>query len=319
MTFLTCIAPRNGLERVALRDLGESHGISERSARTYERFYDLRSVLRSASSLRPMLADVLVRAAARLRPDGQGRAAGTIIYCKTQTHNTMSEADWLPELATVAGLGGWECFTLSMTNCASALAAAHWALRTKEARGPGHTVILLAGEKAFHPAFSRLSVGLLSERPVSIILDETSGEWCVRGSCVSHLPRFHRNPDDMAPDDKRILNDAFYERFHHFLHDALATDPDFAATPYTVVPYNLNLPLLRRLAGAFGWEEVMAYGDIACDGHMYCSDIAANLCDLSAAPRDPARDPARVFAFAAGMGVTYAALLLERSQSQSNH
>jgi hypothetical protein len=30
MSFLTCIAPRGGLEQVALRDLGESHGISER-------------------------------------------------------------------------------------------------------------------------------------------------------------------------------------------------------------------------------------------------------------------------------------------------
>jgi 3-oxoacyl-[acyl-carrier-protein] synthase III len=315
MSFLTCIAPRGGLEQVALRDLGESHGISERSARMYERFYELRSVLRCSLSLQPMLADVLARAAARLRRDDLDRAVGTIIYCKTQSHNTVSEADWLPELAATAGLGGWDCFTLSMTNCASVLAATHWALRTKEARGLGHTVILIAGEKAFHPAFSRLSVGLLSERPVSIILDETWGDWRVRGSFVSHLPRFHCNPDDMALEDKRALNDAFYERFHHFLRDALATDPDFATAPYTVVPYNLNLPLLRRLAGEFGWEKAMAYGDIACDGHMYCADIAANLCDFTAVPRDPTR----VFAFAAGMGVTYAALFLERSQSQSNH
>ena len=59
------------------------------------------------------------------------------------------------------GLGHWETLTFSMTNCASGLAAVHFAASL------GQPFILLSGEKAFHPAGNRLSVGLLGKAGVS--------------------------------------------------------------------------------------------------------------------------------------------------------
>lgn len=233
-----------------------------------------------------------------------------VVYCKTQTHNTPAESNWLQSIAIEAGLDGWGSFTFSMTNCASILAALHWAMGMAcTSAGEFRPIILIAGEKAFHPSFSRLSVGLLSEQPVAIVLDAHVGDWKIRNSFVRHQPRFYRNPEDMDAVDRQVLNDHFHNYFSAFLKDALETDPDFSQSPYHVIPYNLNLPLLRRLSGDFAWNGALLHGDIRNAGHMYCSDIPANLIDLASSLDEP---NTRVFAFAAGMGVTFAALFLER-------
>jgi 3-oxoacyl-[acyl-carrier-protein] synthase III len=317
VTGLTSVIPKTGIERVDLEDLFQSHGLSTTSVRMYRRFFELRSVLRHSGDLRSMLRETLIAVAERLLSTSGHFEPGYIVFCKTQTHNTYAGIDWLAETASKVGFEGWECFTLSMTNCASTLAAIHWATRIQfglaSTRRP---VVLIAGEKAFHPAVSRLSVGLLGELPVALVLSDQFGDWHIRASFLRHMPRFYANPDDMCAEDKRLLNDHFLEQFCSFLNDALTSDQDFSGSPYTVVPYNLNLPVLTRISQHFGWQESIWLGDISEDGHTYCSDIPANLQKLLEEDGPP---PERVFAFAAGMGVTFACILLERNHPTKTH
>lgn len=144
-------------DTVPISALGDSHGVSREAVRMYERFYGLRHVARHSGDLSGMLASALRGALARF-PDASERY-GQLVYCKTQTHNTFSDRDWLRGLADDHGLSRWDVGSLSMTSCASGLALVHFA-NTARADEP---LIVLTGEKAFHPSVARLSVGLLAE------------------------------------------------------------------------------------------------------------------------------------------------------------
>jgi len=303
MTTLCHIAlsPDSGT-KVPLQELGESHGLTGTSAKMYGRFYGLQSVLRQPGDQSGMLAPVLWQAISTL-PDW-GRTPGLVVYCKTQTHNTRSDANWLRRLVDDHDLAHWEVQSLSMTSCASALTALHFAMSC----GDDMPVIVLTGEKAFHPSVSRLTVGLLAEVPAAAVLNAGPAAWRLRGSAVQHLPRFHINPEAMSAEDRRALQADYAPGLSRFVaafldRHAAALDPEMV-----FVPHNLNRPMSEALIRDFGWQERSFLGDIAGTGHAYCSDPFLNL-DAIAARAPAAR---QVLLLAAGTGVTFAACLLQR-------
>ncbi len=287
---------REKAEIVPLDGLSHSHGIAPSSARMYDRFFGQTGVRLCANTHREMLLDALgglVQRHPELRQtDGYG------LYAKTQTHNTPFEVDWLRDLFATVGLDHWEVLTFSMTNCASGLAAVHLGAAL------GRPFIVLAGEKAFHPAGNRLSVGLLGEAGVASLF-APGGKYRLRGSHVAHLPRYHINPDDMAPEDRKALQTDFEAGLIAFLQAVVAGDPGFFARGPIVVPYNLNAPLIARALRAAGLDHNIATGTDMRIGHMFCSDTY-----LGVAETRPA-DDASLFLFAAGHGVTFAAIKLE--------
>ena len=287
---------------VPLDGLEGTHGVAPRAARMYTRFFGQEKVLLHPSAHVAMLREALVQMLTD-RPDLKG-VAGIGLYAKTQTHNTPSDRDWLRGLFASVGLDAWEVATVSMTNCASALAAVH--LYGHQAR----PVLVLAGEKAFHPFGNRLSVGLLGEAPVVALFDAGAGGRTIRSSHVQHLPRFFRNPDDMAENDKRALQSDFEPGFVAFLADVRTADPDFFAGSPVVVPYNLNLPLVQRVLRLAGLGDQVILGHSGHHGHAFCSDPFLNLAHLPV----PAGRP--ILLLTAGMGVTYAALCLAAPDDQ---
>jgi 3-oxoacyl-[acyl-carrier-protein] synthase III len=235
------------------------------------------------------------------RPEMKART-GLGIYVKTQTHNTVPCSPWLRDLFDAAGLPNWEVLTFSMTNCASALAAVHMFA------GHDLPVVILAGEKAFHPAGCRLAVGLLGEAPVAALFVPLQDSLAARPVCASHvrhLPQFHRNPDDMEDDDRKALQTVFEAGFASFLIEVVTSNPDFIARRPVVIPYNLNVPLVARVLEKAGLADLLSPGHSGGFGHAFCSDPFLNLAALCVPPDAP------VLLICAGMGVTYAAVALE--------
>ena len=296
----TISLPDPGPRPHMLDTLSDSHGVSPRAARMFGRFYDQHQVLISDLPHREMLAQTL----AKLVQDNPEITSmqGIAAYTKTQTHNTPADSDWLRSIFDAAGLQRWEALTLSMTNCASALVAIHALLNHDQ------PFLVLAGEKAFHSSGNRLAVGLLGEAPAAALFLPGAGRR-VRSTHVQHLPRFFLNPDDMSEEDRQALPSAFENGFTRFLADCVASDPDFFDRAPVLVPYNLNVPMVMRVLGQLGLTHLVQAGHSGRSGHSFCSDTLVNLA------RHPVPLNAPVFMFCAGMGVTYAAVLLEPATS----
>lgn len=289
----------------SLDSLQESHGTAPRAARMYSRFFGQERVLIHPAAHRVMLTDAL-RVLLRDEPQLRQRQ-GLLLYAKTQTHNTPADQRWLTGILTDCGLTGWEAATISMTNCASALAAMHL---YGQGDGP---VIVLAGEKAFHAFGARLSVGLLGEAPVAALFG--TGGRAIALSDVRHLPRFHLNPDDMAEAERHAFQTEFEAGFVGFLRGLAQNHAAFMAKAPVLVPYNLNLPLLLRVLDAAGFSHLRIEGHSGADGHCFCSDPFLNLARL------PVPHDRPLLLISAGMGVTFAALglgpgLLSATQPQ---
>ena len=296
--------PDPGPEPRRLDTLEASHGISPRAARMYTRFFGQDHVLMSAQSHDAMLAEVL-RNLVSAYPEITGYR-GIACYTKTQTHNTPVETGWLRAVFDEAGLASWDVATVSMTNCASALAAVH------AFADQGRPLLILAGEKAFHSSGNRLAVGLLGEAPAAALFLPDAGRR-VRFSRVQHLPRYFLNPDDMAEADRKALQVEFEAGLEAFVAECIRADAAFFRQSPILVPYNLNVPLVMRVLDRLGLAAQVSSGHSGRAGHSFCSDSFLNLAN------QPVPKDAPVFLFCAGMGVTYAALALERAAYDCNH
>jgi hypothetical protein len=284
-----------------LSELMSGHGLNPLSTRMYDRFYGLRSVYQTPTSHSNMLTSVLSHLSeccSFSRDNG-----GLLVYAKTQSHNTFFESDWLKQLASSQGMRHWEWLTVSMNHCASALSVIHCLNSMAEQR----LVVLLTGEKSFHPWISRLSVAVLGELPVASLLNSGSGKWRVTDTAVGHKPRFFMNPKDMSDLDRAALQRSFSEDLQSFIKQTLHRCGLRSDEIDLIVPYNLNLPLLRMIANHFGWQNKLYIANIPSVGHSYCSDVLYNFAQVL-----PSTDAKRVMAFAAGLGVTFSSLLLER-------
>lgn len=245
-----------GTPIVPIDQLADTHGVTRNSARMYARFFGQTAVCLSKHSDREMLLDALSGLIAD-NPllkviDGYG------IYTKTQTHNTFFEQDWLRDIFTAVGLSHWEFLTFSMTNCASGLAAVHLGASL------GKPFVVLSGEKAIHPAGSRLSVGLLGEAAASALF-LPGGKYRLRSTHVSHLPRYHINPDDMVEADRKALQGEVETSLVAFLQEIVEENP----------------LLIARVLRAIGLDRNTIAGLDPAMGHMFSSDnyitIARNM------------------------------------------
>lgn len=297
------------LERWPLTALEDSHGLPPRAQKAFSRLFGLQSVAVHPEPHAAMLADTLgdlVSTHPALRTK-----QGTVIYVRTQTHNTLAGDDWFAHVKVAAGLAHWSHLVFGMTHCAGGLAVLHM-LREMAADGP---TIVLSGEKAFHPVINTLGTAVMGEIPAAALVDST-GAWSggglrLTGSAVAHMPEFYANPHQMSVATKQAFGPAFAEGFEAFIDARFIA----GAAPFDrVVFFNMNAPLLRKLCARFGWDEGLQTRHIAELGHGYCSDIFVNLADL--ARRDALRAGDRVLALAAGMGITFAGATFEFTPQQ---
>lgn len=309
MTHLSHIAlPQDGKSQRPIMALTDTHGVNHRAQMMYERFYGLQEVMQHDQCLNGMLSAALRDVLVHL--DDAQMGAGHLVYCKTQTHNTFSCDNWLRGFADDHGLHDWEVSALSMTSCASALVQMHMAQTMSKSDEP---LIILTGEKTFHPWVSRLPVGLLAEIPAAALFNVDQKSWNIAGTAIRHLPRFHENPDVMSADDRRALQDAYASGLITFIADSLTQYTPVLRDDMVFLPHNLNQPVTRMILDHFGWGDRCFQGDIARAGHGFCSDIFLNLDAFDASDRRASQ----VLVLAAGTGVTFATCLLDRTPTQS--
>ncbi|AHD09792.1 3-Oxoacyl-[acyl-carrier-protein (ACP)] synthase III [Phaeobacter gallaeciensis] len=299
--------PSDEITRIPLKDLGPSHGLTAGAVKMYQRFFELESVGLHRADLNGMLAAALDGVLAH-HPDLKSQY-GTLFYCRTQTHHGFADEDWLRCLADEHGLEGWDVNSLTMTSCASALAAMRF-IQACDADGP---VIVLTGEKAFHYNVARLPVGLLGELPTAALFNAGPGKWMLLDTRVRHMPRYYQNPDAMAAEDRRALQDDYLDGMIGFVEDCLRDYSDALRPDFRILPHNLNLPVTRALLRHFDWEDRCIQGDVQGLGHGYCSDIFVNLTTHEMSQPDQISPGTQLFVLAAGTGVTFATCLLERT------
>lgn len=310
MSYLNYIElPKEGQLQRPIAELTDTHGLNHRASQMYERFYGLQEVTQYSQSLNDMLSEALKGALAQL--PGAADCIGHLVYCKTQTHNTFSSDNWLRGFADSHGLKNWEVSTLSMTSCASALVQMHMARMISTTDTP---LIILTGEKTFHPWVSRLPVGLLAEIPAAAVFNSGAGGWNITGSNIRHLPRFHENPDVMSSDTRRALQEVYAAKLIGFIEDSLHKYGASLKGDMVFLPHNLNQPMTQLVLNHFGWNACCFQGDIARAGHGFCSDIFLN---LEAFDRS-GRNASQVLVLAAGTGVTFATCLLDRIPQTQN-
>ncbi|WP_264212385.1 3-oxoacyl-[acyl-carrier-protein] synthase III C-terminal domain-containing protein [Leisingera thetidis] len=305
-------APAGSMTLVPLAELAECRRIPSSKLRLLQRYFRLESAAQHADHQCDMLRQP-VQQLARRHP-GLRDGPGLLLYVRTQTHASHAADDWLNDLAAEAGLHQWEVMAQSQTHCAGGLAAVDLLHRI----GWRHPAIILTGEKCFHPVTANQSGAVLGEAPAAALLapQRVPGRpgWAVSHRHTMHLPRFHANPDRMAPELRKSWEKGFGGFLEDFLQDSLGR---FGLAPEEidlVVPYNLNLPLLESLAQRMGWQNITYTRSLATVGHLFCADVFYNLAQVL--PETQAR---RVLCFAAGMGATFSALVLEKSEIAKPH
>ncbi len=289
-----------------LGELGDDYDLGKGSIAVYNRFYGLEHVVLCEDDLLRLFDRVLARAIKRV-PQSL-RASGQLIYCRTQTHNTFCGENWLSIIARKHGLSSWETFSWTMTNCASALAALHY-LAGSNNKEP---IILITGEKAFHPGISRLSVGLLSEVPAASILNVGSFGWQIIGTHVKHLGQFYQNPEVMSAAQKKAFQVIYAASLQSFIEESIKKFSGQCKDNFVIIPHNLNVPVTRSAIRNIGHEHRIFYGDVSNQGHAYCSDAFINLDLFEGAEANALHTGQQVLLLAAGMGVTFTSCLLER-------
>ncbi|MFP1879985.1 hypothetical protein [Lonsdalea quercina] len=284
-----------------LDELSESHLLKDRDINVFRRIFSLEGVVMNRLCHKQMHLETM--AALLEKYPKLRRGSGMIIYTKTQTHNTFFDDNWLGEIAVECGLSHWRYFTLSMNHCASGLSAVNLACHMHE-NGYHFPVIILSGEKSFSASFNRMPVGLLGEISTACLLSSEEGVWEIRDTKIEHIHRFYKNQDEMTQQERSELRTLFFEELDRFL----ARFSDANKEPDSVIPYNLNIPLLKRVAQARGWTSIIDLSQISRMGHLWCSDIFHH---LSLKKNEPSHQT--VMAFSAGMGITLSAISLVKS------
>ncbi|MFP1950266.1 hypothetical protein [Lonsdalea quercina] len=284
-----------------LNELSDSHLLKDRDINVFRRIFSLEGVVMNRLCHKQMHLETM--AALLEKYPKLRRGSGMIIYTKTQTHNTFFDDNWLGKIAVECGLSHWRYFTLSMNHCASGLSAVNLACHMHE-NGYHFPVIILSGEKSFSASFNRMPVGLLGEISTACLLSSEEGVWEIRDTKIEHIHRFYKNQDEMTQQERSELRTLFFEELDRFL----ARFSDANKEPDSVIPYNLNIPLLKRVAQARGWTSIIDLSQISRMGHLWCSDIFHH---LSIKKNEPSHQT--VMAFSAGMGITLSAISLVKS------
>lgn len=285
----------------SLDKLSETHQLNDKDINVFGRMFSLEGVVMNRLCHKQMHLETM--AALLEKYPELRRGGGMIIYTKTQTHNTFFDDNWLGEISVECGLSHWRYFTLSMNHCASGLSAINLACHMDD-NGYQFPVIILSGEKSFSASFNRMSVGLLGEMSTACLLSPREGVWEIRDTKIEHIHRFYKNQDEMTQQERSELRTLFFEELDRFL----ARFSDANKEPDSVIPYNLNMPLLKRVAQARGWTSIIDLSQISRMGHLWCSDIFHHLSLKKNVPF-----PQTVTAFSAGMGITLSAISLIKS------
>jgi 3-oxoacyl-[acyl-carrier-protein] synthase III len=302
LNYLCWLPDRISLE--PLSTLEQSHDLKPGACKVLQRYYFLHSVGMSSGTHAQMLVETL--GALIIANPHVKEVKGCLVYAKTQTHNTFFDNYWLEDIAEACGIGHWEVLSISLNHCASALSAIHLLKNGLIKRG--EPMLLLTGEKAFHSAINRLDNGVMAEVPAVMLLNAGPAEWNLTHTAVRHLSSFYDNHREVPAVRRRELYASLEQDYHDFYLYALDQFNVCAESIDAIVPGNLDLPMLKRVAAKLNFKGIMFTEHIARYGHAYCSDALFN---LSVLLKDFTGK--RILCLTMGMGVTLSCVLIEKN------
>jgi 3-oxoacyl-[acyl-carrier-protein] synthase III/acyl carrier protein len=298
------------LSLAPLTTLERSHDLKPGACKVLQRYYALASIGLSSQTHENMLLEtlsVLVAANPQVK-----KVKGCLVYAKTQTHNTFFDNHWLKRLAETCGIGHWEVLSVSMNHCASALSAIHLFKNRLSKRA--EPLLLLTGEKAFHSAINRLDNAVLAEVPAAMLLNAGAAQWSVKHTAVRHLPSFYDNYRDVPAVVRRERYASLEQEYHDFYVQAL---DKFNVSPDSIdaiVPGNLDLPMLKKVAARLNFKGTLFVEHISSYGHAYCSDALFNLSALLKGFTGE-----RIVCLTMGMGVSLSCIFIEKNSTARLH
>ncbi|MCW2103379.1 3-oxoacyl-[acyl-carrier-protein] synthase III C-terminal domain-containing protein (plasmid) [Rahnella aceris] len=300
--------------RISLRPLStleSSHNLKTGARKVLERYYSLHTVGMFSGSHTEMLHETLSTLVNENLNIAKGR--GYLVYAKTQTHNTFFDDCWLDEIAARCGIGHWEKLTISLNHCASALSAIHLLKnRVIKSQLP---MILITGEKAFHCDINKLDNSVMAEIPAAMLLNAGHSPWQIKQTAVRHLSSFYNNHREFPAARRRELFSSLeqdYYDFYLYVLDKFSLTIDHIDA---IVPGNIDLPMLRRIADKLNFKGELFTEHISGYGHAYCSDILFNLSSLL-----KSFEGKRILCVAMGMGITMSCILIEKNENNEvNH
>ncbi|TBX31627.1 3-oxoacyl-ACP synthase [Rahnella victoriana] len=239
------------------------------------------------------------------------KGQGYLVYAKTQTHNTFFDARWLDEIATGCGIGHWEQLTVSLNHCASALSAIHL-LKSRVIKSQ-LPMILITGEKAFHSDINKLDNSVMAEIPAAMLLNAGHSQWQINNTAVRHLPSFYNNHREFPAARRRELFSSLEQDYYDFYLYVLKKFNLTIDHIDAIVPGNIDMPMLRRIAGKLNFKGELFTEHISGYGHAYCSDILFNVSSLL-----KRFEGKRILCVA--MGITMSCILIEKNENNEvNH
>ncbi|WP_026331655.1 3-oxoacyl-[acyl-carrier-protein] synthase III C-terminal domain-containing protein [Pseudomonas mandelii] len=304
LNYLCWLPDRISLE--PLSTLEQSHDLKSGACKVLQRYYSLHTIGMSSRTHAEMLVDTLC--ALIIANPHVKEVKGCLVYAKTQTHNTFFDNHWLEDVAEACGIGHWEVLSVSLNHCSSALSAIHLLKnRLIKRREP---MLLLTGEKAFHSAVNRLDNSVLAEIPAAMLLNAGPAQWNLKHTAVRHLSSFYDNHRHESAVRRRELYASLEREYHDFYLYALDRFNVPAESIDAIVPCNLDLPMLKRVADKLNFKGIMFSEHIAEYGHAYCSDVLFN---LSALLKNFTGK--RILCLTMGMGVTLSCVLIEKIEN----
>ena len=300
--------------RISLRPLStleSSHNLKAGARKVLERYYSLSTVGMFSGNHTQMLQETLSTLMAGNLNIAKGQ--GYLVYAKTQTHNTFFDASWLDEIATGCGIGHWEQLTVSLNHCASALSAIHL-LKSRVIKSQ-LPLILITGEKAFHSDINKLDNSVMAEIPAAMLLNAGHSQWQINNTAVRHLPSFYNNHREFPAARRRELFSSLEQDYYDFYLYVLKKFNLTIDHIDAIVPGNIDMPMLRRIAGKLNFKGELFTEHISGYGHAYCSDILFNVSSLL-----KRFEGKRILCVAMGMGITMSCILIEKNENNEvNH
>ncbi|MCU1748597.1 3-oxoacyl-[acyl-carrier-protein] synthase III C-terminal domain-containing protein [Pseudomonas sp. 6D_7.1_Bac1] len=304
LNYLCWLPDRISLE--SLSTLEQSHNLKSGACKVLRRYYSLHSVGMSSRTHVEMLVETLC--ALIIANPHVKEVKGCLVYAKTQTHNTFFDNHWLEDVAEACGIGHWEVLAVSLNHCASALSAIHL-LKNRLIKN-GEPMLLLTGEKAFHSDINRLDNGVMAEVPAAVLLNAGPAQWSLKHTAVRHLSSFYDNHRHVPAVRRRELYSSLEQDYYDFYLYVLDKFNVSIESIDAIVPCNLDLPMLKRVAAKLNFKGIMFTDHIAEYGHAYCSDVLFN---LSVLLKDFTGK--KILCLTMGMGITLSCVLIEKNES----
>ena len=314
MTALEAVAGYQPAARRTVEELAGPLGLTEMEVKLFRRFHGLREVCRDPDT---SLRELLLGAATALAPlRGQEHRVRYVLWARAFPTVAPYPDNPLQDVCRALGLEHALAFAVTQQSCASSLLAIDLAgrLLAADVAGAGPDAaqplaLVLTGEKAFTRDAQLLpGMSLFSEGSSACLVSATG----TRDRLLAYACLQRGEYDSVGGVSAEAFQQEYRPLLAGVIHQALEQAGLRLDDVGLILPHNVNLVTWQRMSRLLGIpRERVLVDNIACNGHVFCSDAFLNY--HTARQRGLLRTGDRylVASVGAGHGATFAAMVFE--------